>query len=92
MNKKTIASKTVFSVFPNTKTVRRICELRKTKKCVVAIPRIKSQSANTTIPTTTLAIWFSLFTAVFVSLSVRARALRSLKAFTYIRIHRTVLS
>uniref|UniRef100_A0A0A9DFG3 Uncharacterized protein n=1 Tax=Arundo donax TaxID=35708 RepID=A0A0A9DFG3_ARUDO len=46
------------------------------------MPRMRRQRANTMITTTTLAIWCSLFTAVFVSLSVRARALRSLNTFT----------
>lgn len=82
-NKKIIASKIVFRVLPNMKTATRSCELRKTKKRVVAISRMRSQRANTIRPTTTLAIWWSLFTAVLVSLRVRARALRSRNAFTY---------
>ena len=82
-----MASKIVFIVFPNTKTATRSCELVNTKKCVVAMPRISSQRADTMRPTTTFPIWLSLLTAVLVSLSVRARALRSLNALTYKRNH-----
>ena len=76
----------VLRVFPNMKTATRSCELSRTKNFDVAIPRMRSQRASTINATTTLAIWWSLFTAVLVSLSVRASALRSLNAFTY-RIH-----
>jgi hypothetical protein len=55
-------SKKCLQCVPNMKTARRSCKLRKTKKCVVAIRRIRSQRANTMMPTTTLAIWFNLFT------------------------------
>jgi hypothetical protein len=50
---------------------------------LVAIPSIRSQITAITIPTIMFTIRCSLLTAVFVSFSVKASALRSLKALTW---------
>lgn len=82
-NKKIMASNVVLHVLPNTNTTKSSCELRNMKKCVVATLSIRSHITIISIPTTIFNIWWSLFTAVFVSLRDNARALRSRNTFTW---------
>lgn len=82
-NKKIIDSNMVLHVFPNTNATTTTWELMKSKNLLVAIPKITRQMTRMMMLTKTFTIWWSLFTAVFVSFSVKARALRSLNAFTY---------
>lgn len=81
-NKKMMDSNMVLQVFPNTNATTTTWELTKSKNLLVAIPKITRQMTRMMMLTKTFTIWWSLFTAVFVSFSVNASALRSLKAFT----------
>lgn len=77
-----IASNMVLQVFPKINATRTSCELRKSRNLLVAIPRMRSQMINMTMPTMMSTIRCSLLTAVFVSFKVKASALLSLKALT----------
>lgn len=84
-NKKMIASNMVLQVFPKMNATTTIWELTKTKNLLEAIPSTISHKIDIRMPNITFTIWCSLSTAVLVSFSVKARALRSLKALTWKR-------
>lgn len=83
-NRKMMASKVVLHELPNIKTTRRTWELIRSRNFPVVMPRIRSHMMNIMMPTTKFTMRWRLFTAVLVSSSVRASALRSLKALTCI--------
>ena len=82
-NKKMIASNMVLQVFPKINATTTIWELRKMKNLLEAIPNTISHKINIRMPNMTFTMWCSLSTAVLVSFSVKARALRSLNALTW---------
>ena len=82
MNKKMISSKMVLHVFPKTKATTRSWELATRSNLGEAISRTWREMTTIIVATITFTILWSLFTAVFVSFNVNARALLSLKAFT----------
>jgi hypothetical protein len=86
--RKTIASKIFLHVFPNINTTRSNWDDTKTSRFLVAIPRTNNQMMIRIVNRITLSIWWSLFTAVFVSLRDNERARLSLYTFTCSNEHK----
>lgn len=80
-----MASNIVLHVFPNTNATTNIWELANSRNLLVAIPNIKSHIIIIIMATNVFTIRCSVLTAVFVSFKVKASALLSLKAFTWMK-------